>query len=66
MLAASASQVLPLMTWLASTPFGTMKRPYSSLAELSWLRWSQSAMSTRFGYSDLAGSHLKKACADSL
>ena len=28
-----------------------MKRPYSSLALWSWLRWSQIATRTRFGYS---------------
>ena len=62
----SSASVSPLMTWLSSTPFGTMKRPYSSLAEFFWLRSSQIATSTRFGYSDFAGSQLKKACADSL
>lgn len=32
-----------------------MKRPYSSLALWSSLRWSQIANKTRFGYSSLAG-----------
>ena len=59
-------QLSPRMTCKSSAPSGTMKRPYSSLAENSWLRWSQIAISTRFGYSDFAGSHLKNACANSL
>jgi len=43
-----------------------MTRPYSSLALWSSLRCSQIANKTRFGYSPLAGSHFKKAWADSL
>ena len=42
-----------------------MKRPYSSLAHWSSLRWSQIANRAKFGYSPLAGSHLKKVWADS-
>ena len=44
----------------------TISRPYSSLAECSCERWSQTWIRTRFGYSPRSGSHWKNVCASSL
>ena len=66
MAAASWARSAPRITWASSVPGGTISRPYSSLAEWSWLRWSQMAIRTRLGYSAAAGSQRKNVWASSL